>query len=145
MARVASHIKLRMRHNGLLITESAVFPPQNPATREHPKRLAFPLVIHTADPPLHAERHLPNSIATLRRRRIVGLLPHPPPCPCCGSGRMAASSPAMPQQSGVRPGLDQDCPPEATTQLMQTSSWYCAGALWSRMRASCCPPAPQSR
>jgi hypothetical protein len=59
---------------------------QEPATKEDPRRLSFPLVINPADPPSRPERHPPNSITTLRRRLIVGMVEHLPRCPCCGVG-----------------------------------------------------------
>jgi hypothetical protein len=34
-------------------------------------------------PPIRTERHMPNSIATLRRRLIVALVRRAPRCPCC--------------------------------------------------------------
>jgi hypothetical protein len=64
-----------------------LFPPQDAETREDPKRLSFPPVPNPQAPPLRPERHMPNSIATLRRRLIVALVEHLPHCPCCGIGR----------------------------------------------------------
>jgi len=36
-------------------------------------------------PPLRPERHVPNSIATLRRRLIAKLVTVLSRCPCCGA------------------------------------------------------------
>ena len=47
------------------------------------KHLPFPIVQDPRDPPLRPERHVPNSIATLRRRLAVGLAHALPRCPCC--------------------------------------------------------------
>src|SRR5271166_4601827 len=54
----------------------------------HPKRLSFPTVTDPQAPPLRPERHIPHSIATLRRQLIVALVEHLPRCPCCGLGRV---------------------------------------------------------
>jgi SRSO17 transposase len=37
------------------------------------------------DPPLRPERHIPNSIATMRRRLIGALVKSLPRCPCCNA------------------------------------------------------------
>jgi membrane fusion protein, multidrug efflux system len=47
-----------------------------------------PPVTDPKAPPLRPERHIPNSIATLRRRLIVELIEHLPRCPCCGAGKI---------------------------------------------------------
>ena len=83
------HITLCIAAYGFLVAERAAFPPQAPGTREDPRRLTFPRIIDSADPPLRPERHLPNSIATLRRRLIVALVDQLPRCPCCARKRMA--------------------------------------------------------
>jgi SRSO17 transposase len=51
------------------------------------ERLSFPQVTDPADPPLRPERHVQNSITTLRRRLIVALVEQLPRCPCCRVGR----------------------------------------------------------
>jgi hypothetical protein len=61
---------------------------QEPLNTPDPRRLSFPLVTDPRAPPLRPERHIPNSIATLRRRLIVALVEHLPRCPCCGAGRV---------------------------------------------------------
>src|SRR3954453_20843316 len=50
------------------------FPPQDLPHRSS-KHLAFPRVIDPAAPPIRPERHVPNSIATMRRRLTVALGP----------------------------------------------------------------------
>jgi len=47
--------------------------------------LAYPKVIDPAVPPLRPERHIPNSIATMRRRLIAALVRTLPRCPCCSA------------------------------------------------------------
>ena len=81
------HIPLCIAAYGFLVAERAIFPPQDAATKEDPKRLSFPPVADPQAPPLRPERHIPNSIATLRRRLTVALVERLPRCPCCGMGR----------------------------------------------------------
>ena len=78
------HITLCIAAYGFLIAERAIFPPQDPENTADPRRLAFPPVTDPKAPPLRPERHIPNSITTLRRRLIVALVEHLPRCPCCG-------------------------------------------------------------
>jgi len=49
--------------------------------------LPFPKVIDQQAPPLRPERHIPNSIATMRRRLVLTLVRNLPRCPCC-AGRV---------------------------------------------------------
>jgi hypothetical protein len=72
---------------GFLIAKRAAFPPHDPQTKDNPRRLPFPPVPDPAAPPLRPERHIPDSIATLRRRLTVALVEYLPRCPCCGAGR----------------------------------------------------------
>ncbi len=55
------------------------------------RRLSYPMVTDPAAPPLRPERHIPNSIATMRRRLIAALVRTLPRCPCC-SAQMARHS-----------------------------------------------------
>jgi len=48
------------------------------------KCLSFPQVINPAAPPIRPERHIPNSIPTLRRRLTVAIARALARCPCCG-------------------------------------------------------------
>jgi hypothetical protein len=82
------HITLCIAAYGFLIAEPAIFPPQDPENTADPRRLAFPPVTDPTTPPLRPERHIPNSIATLRRRLVVALVEHLPRCPCCGSRKI---------------------------------------------------------
>lgn len=59
------------------------FPPRPAPPAGWSRRLAFPIVIDPAAPPLRTERHVPTSIATLRRRIAHALAPTVPRCPCC--------------------------------------------------------------
>jgi hypothetical protein len=47
--------------------------------------LAFPAITDPEAPPIRPERHVPNSIATMRRRLIVALARTLPRCPCCNT------------------------------------------------------------
>jgi hypothetical protein len=49
------------------------------------ERRIDPKVIHPEDPPLRPERHIPNSIATMRARLINALAKTLPRCSCCGA------------------------------------------------------------
>src|SRR3954468_11352225 len=60
------------------------FPPQDQPPRSS-KRLAFPRVIDPAAPPIRPERHVLNSIATVRRRLTVALARSLERCPCCAT------------------------------------------------------------
>ena len=51
------------------------------------RNLPFPTVTDPEAPPLRPERHIPNSIATMRRRLIVALVRTLPRCPCCADSR----------------------------------------------------------
>src|SRR4051812_32953345 len=60
------------------------FPPQDLPHRSS-KHLTFPPVIDPAAPPIRPERHVPNSIATMRRRLTVALAQSLERCPCCAT------------------------------------------------------------
>src|SRR6266566_6311699 len=49
------------------------FPPQDLVPPGCSKNLPFPTVTDPAAPPLRTERHIPNSIATMRRRLTIAL------------------------------------------------------------------------
>jgi Glutathione S-transferase, N-terminal domain len=61
------------------------FPPQDLVTPLGSKNLPFPNVIDPEAPPPRTERHVPNSIATMRRRLIVALVSTLSRCPCCAT------------------------------------------------------------
>ncbi len=68
---------------GFLISERETIPPQHNATPGSSKRLAYPEVIDPADPPIRPERHVCNSIASMRcaiGRAIARSITR---CPCC--------------------------------------------------------------
>ena len=67
------------------------FPPQDLVAPGCSKNLPFPPVTDPAAPPLRTERHIPNSIATMRRRLIIALAKHLGRCPCCQRAMPASS------------------------------------------------------
>src|SRR5271166_4452470 len=56
------------------------FPPQVPRAAKH---LAYPPVPDPETPPIRPERHIENSIATIRRQLTVALARTLLRCPCC--------------------------------------------------------------
>ncbi|HUZ11472.1 MAG TPA: hypothetical protein VMU93_01305, partial [Caulobacteraceae bacterium] len=60
------------------------FPPQDLVPPGEARKLAYPKVTDPAAPPIRPERHIPDSIATMRRRLIVALVKRLPRCPCYG-------------------------------------------------------------
>jgi len=67
------------------------FPPQQQLPKFSSRNLPFPKVTDPEAPPLRPERHVPNSIATLRRRLIVKLVAILSRCPCCAARNTARS------------------------------------------------------
>ena len=63
------------------------FPPQDLPAPRQARDLAFPPVIGPEALPLRSQRHMPNSIATLRIRLARALTRTLPQCPCCGRTR----------------------------------------------------------
>src|SRR5215213_8731286 len=61
----------------------AGFPPQGHVPRLSSKHLAYPEVIDRAAPPLRPERHVANSIATIRISLAHTLASQLARCPCC--------------------------------------------------------------
>jgi hypothetical protein len=59
------------------------FPPADLVPPGHSRNLPFPLVTDPEAPPIRPERHIPNSVATMRRRLIIALTQHLSGCPCC--------------------------------------------------------------
>jgi hypothetical protein len=58
-------------------------PPQDLVAPGRSRQLRYPTVTDPEAPPLRPERHIPNSIATMRRRLIGALVSKLPRCPCC--------------------------------------------------------------
>src|SRR6516165_11281733 len=49
------------------------------------RNLPYAKVTRPEDPPLRPERHVPNSIATMRRRLVAALATTLSRCPCCAA------------------------------------------------------------
>jgi SRSO17 transposase len=63
--------------------KEAIFPPADLDPEISSRNLPFPRVTDPEAPPLRPERHVPNSIATMRRRLNAGLVATLSRCPCC--------------------------------------------------------------
>jgi hypothetical protein len=88
------HATLCIAAYGFLIAERGALPPSGPAFATPLARLPFPRVTDPEAPPIRPERHIPNSISTVRRRLIAALTRTLPRCPCCnGSMRKAPRIP----------------------------------------------------
>jgi hypothetical protein len=77
------HATLRIAAYGFLICERATIPPSEHRTPTFIKVSAYPTVIDPADPPIRTERHVQNSITTMRctiARAIARTIMR---CPCC--------------------------------------------------------------
>ncbi|MGH6801439.1 MAG: hypothetical protein ACRECZ_08505, partial [Methylocella sp.] len=59
---------------GFLVSERETIPPRELAPPGCARRLRFPKVIDKEAPPLRPERHIPVSIATMRRRLVAALV-----------------------------------------------------------------------
>jgi hypothetical protein len=85
------HATLCIAAYGFLIAERGALPPSRPLPpQDHlslrrSRDLPFPTVTDEEAPPIRPERHIPNSIATMRRRLIVALARTLPRCPCCNA------------------------------------------------------------
>jgi hypothetical protein len=74
------HASLCIAAYAFLILERSAFPPQ-PAGAA--KNLPFPAVLNARAPPIRPERHVANSIATIRRQLTIVLAKSLYRCPCC--------------------------------------------------------------
>jgi hypothetical protein len=74
------HATLCIAAYGFLIRERAAIPPQAPGGA---KRLAYPPIPDPEAPPIRPERHIENSITTIRRQLTVALARTLMRCPCC--------------------------------------------------------------
>ena len=77
------HASLCIAAYGFLVAERCRFPlrPASPASGS--RHLRYPKASSHAAPPIRPERHVPNSISTVRRRLTIGLVRALPRCPCC--------------------------------------------------------------
>src|SRR5208337_1597663 len=72
------------------------FPPQAPRVAKH---LVYPPVPDPEAPPIRPERHIENSIATIRRQLTVALARTLLRCPCC---QAFPARPPVPQRPPYR-------------------------------------------
>ena len=79
------HATLCIAAYGFLIAERGAIPPLDHISPRRSRDLPFPTVTDPEAPPIRPERHIPNSIATIRRRLIVALAKTLPRCPCCNT------------------------------------------------------------
>ena len=85
------HATLYIAAYAFLIAERARIPPS--AAGEPPinsRRLAFPKIVNPEALPVRPERHVVNSIATIRQHLIIALAGTLARCPCCKAPRKTA-------------------------------------------------------
>jgi hypothetical protein len=79
------HATLCIAAYGFLISERETIPPQEIVPPRSSRNLPYAKVTSPEDPPLRPERHVPNSIATMRRRLVAALATTLSRCPCCAA------------------------------------------------------------
>jgi hypothetical protein len=79
------HATLCIAAYGFLIAERGAIPPSGPGFSAQLSGSAIPDGTDPGAPPIRPERHIPNSIATMRRRLIVALARTLPRSPCCNA------------------------------------------------------------
>lgn len=77
------HATMCIAAYGFLVSEQETIPPQAHGAPRRSRSLTFPQIMDPADLPLRTQRHIPNSIATMRRRLEYGLVRTLSRCPCC--------------------------------------------------------------
>jgi SRSO17 transposase len=80
---VHHHASLCVAAHGLLVAERCLFPRNAAPGASRSRRLRHPAVCSRAAPPVRPERHVPHSIASIRRCLAVALIRALPRCPCC--------------------------------------------------------------
>ena len=79
------HATLCTAAYGFLITERSALPPQDHLFLRRSRDLPFSTVTDLEAPLIRPERHIPNSLATVRGA-LSSLSPGPSPrCPCCNA------------------------------------------------------------
>jgi hypothetical protein len=73
------------------------FPPVDRVPPGSSRRLCYPMVTDPAAPPLRPERHIPHSIATMRRRLIAALVTAAVPLLLSTNGKTLATEDFMMQ------------------------------------------------
>ncbi|AWN41428.1 IS701 family transposase [Methylobacterium durans] len=78
------HASLCIAAYGFLVSERGRIPPRHPSSSGS-KHLSYPPITDPAAPPIRPERHVPDSITTLRLGLTRALLQSLQRCPCCYS------------------------------------------------------------
>jgi hypothetical protein len=81
------HATLCIAAYAFLVAERATFPPRKRVAVRSSKCLPFPKITGRGVLPIRRERHVPDSIATLRREIAVRLAALLDRCPCCSQPR----------------------------------------------------------
>jgi hypothetical protein len=76
------HASLCIAACGFRVAERCLFPLRPASPGDGSRHLRYPKASGRAVP-VRPERHVPNSVATIRRRRTVSLIHVRPRCPCC--------------------------------------------------------------
>jgi SRSO17 transposase len=79
------HASLCIAAYGFLVSARETIPPVDLIAPRGSRNLPFPTVTAPEAPPLRSERHVSNSIATMRRRLITALVTGLPRCSCCAA------------------------------------------------------------
>jgi SRSO17 transposase len=87
------HATLCIAAYGFLISERLTIPPSRPSYAVSGQATAVPRSSRSRRSAPRTERHIANSIATMRRRLSVAIARRPPRCPCCA--RPLDQSPAL--------------------------------------------------
>ena len=77
------HATLCIAAYGFLVSEREMISPRHLVPPLGSRNLPFPKVTDPEAPPIRPERHIPNSIATMRRRLMIALARRLSRCPCC--------------------------------------------------------------
>jgi hypothetical protein len=77
------HASLCIAAYGFLIAERCLFPLSSNSSAGGSKHLRYPQASSRGDLPVRPERHVPHSIASIRRQLAVRLVKALPRCPCC--------------------------------------------------------------
>lgn len=77
------HATLCIAAYAFLVSERSLFPPPDAGLRRSYRNLPYPKVTNPADLPMRTERHVADSIATIRVRLILALSRGLQRCPCC--------------------------------------------------------------
>ena len=77
------HASLCIAAYGFLIAERCLSPLSGTSSAGGSKHLHYPPASSHGVPPVRPERHVPHSIASIRRQLAVRLVKALPRCPCC--------------------------------------------------------------